>query len=255
MTTLFISHGAPTLALEPGATGLALKALASRLPRPSAILVVSAHWDSQFSTVSGALQPSTIHDFGGFPDALYQMQYPALGAPALADRAMDLLHQADVQVNLDEYRGLDHGAWVPLQVMYPEADIPVTQLSIQSHKGATKHYQMGKALSQLQAEGVMILCSGALTHNLNDFTTMQRDAPALEYVSRFSNWIAEKIAAQDTEALLRYRSESQDGQRAHPTEDHLLPLFVALGAGQGAAKRYQPETTFGILAMDIYCWE
>ncbi len=255
MTTLYISHGAPTLALEPGATGQALSQLAHSLPRPKSILVISAHWDTRFVKVSTAIQPETIHDFGGFPRAMYDINYPVSGAPEVAGRAADLLAESGVLVQKDAFRGLDHGAWVPLMLMYPEADIPVTQLSIQTHLGSAAHFAMGQAISALQDEGVMILCSGAITHNLHDFFTTTRDAPVLNYVTDFTDWVAQKIENNEMEALVDYREQSQSGIRAHPSEDHILPLFVALGAGRGKPTRIQPENTFGILAMDIYCWD
>lgn len=257
MSTLFISHGAPTLALEPGVTGELLTRLGQTLPRPRAILVVSAHWDTRTPRISMVSQPETIHDFGGFPAAMYQMQYPAPGAPALAQQVKTLLEQTHLTVALDPARGLDHGAWVPLMLMYPQADIPVTQLSIQSHAGAAAHFALGQQLASLQAEGVMLLCSGAITHNLHDFFSADRDAPVLDYVPAFSDWMGQRIAAGDSQALLNYRQLAPAATRAHPHEDHLLPLFVALGAAEGMGKpqRHQPENTYGILAMDTYVWQ
>ncbi|HEY0268147.1 MAG TPA: class III extradiol ring-cleavage dioxygenase, partial [Methyloradius sp.] len=172
----------------------------------------------------------------------------------IAQQVYNLLAGAGITIAQDQQRGLDHGAWVPLKLMYPLADIPVTQLSIQSHSGPLAHYKMGQAIGALQDEGIMILCSGAITHNLHDFFTMQRDAPLLPYVMEFANWMAEKAASNDIDALLNYRKLAPHAVRAHPHEDHLVPLFVALGAARGAMKRYQPENTFGILAMDAYVW-
>jgi 4,5-DOPA dioxygenase extradiol len=264
MTTLFISHGAPTLAIEPGETGKLLSALGASLPRPDAILVVSAHWDTPIATVSNAVKPETIHDFRGFPKALYDIQYAANGSPMLAAKTARLLENAGIAIQ-QENRGLDHGAWVPLKFMFPDADIPVTQLSIQSSathhfntqnlQAPSRHYDLGQALSALQDDNIMIICSGAITHNLHDFFSSQIDAEALDYVSKFADWMGEKIALNDIEALINYRTQGQYGLRAHPSEDHILPLFVALGAGRDKPIRYQPETTYGILAMDIYVWQ
>ncbi|MFL9609528.1 DODA-type extradiol aromatic ring-opening family dioxygenase [Methylobacillus sp. Pita2] len=255
MSTLFISHGAPSLVLEPGKTGEMLAELGKSLPRPDAIVAVSAHWDTQQPRISAAARPETIHDFGGFPRAMYEMQYPAPGAPELARTVAEGLAAQGIAVQIDTVRGLDHGAWVPLMLMYPEADIPVAQLSIQSHAGPRTHYRLGQALAGLRTQNVMLLCSGAITHNLHDFFSADRDAHVLDYVPAFSGWMAEKIAAGDTEALLDYRRQAPGGVRAHPHEDHLMPLFVALGAASGKAIRYQPENTFGILAMDAYVWD
>ncbi|MCB5185820.1 dioxygenase [Methylobacillus gramineus] len=254
MTTLFISHGAPTLAMEPGATGRLLAELGRSLPQPDAILVISAHWDTTQPRVSAVETPETIHDFGGFPREMYEMQYPAPGAPDLAMRVVEALADSFPTTSMDASRGLDHGGWVPLMLMYPQADIPVTQLSIQSHAGPLKHYQIGQALTGLQQENILLLCSGAITHNLHDFFTAERDAPVLDYVPAFTNWMAQKIADHDIDALLDYRTQAPGGHRAHPHEDHLMPLFVALGAAQGSGIRYQPENTYGILAMDTYVW-
>lgn len=255
MSTLFISHGAPSLVLEPGKTGDLLAALGQSLPRPEAILAVSAHWDTQQPRISTAPHPETIHDFGGFPPAMYEMQYPAQGAPELAQGVAEKLALHNIPVNIDPIRGLDHGAWVPLMLMYPDADIPVTQLSIQSHAGPRAHYALGQVLAGLQSQKVMLMCSGAITHNLHDFFTADRHAKSLHYVQAFSDWMAEKIAENDIESLLNYRKLAPGGIRAHPHEDHLMPLFVALGAAAGKhSTRHQPETTYGFLAMDAYLW-
>lgn len=264
MTTLFISHGAPTLAIEPGETGKLLATLGNSLPRPDAILVVSAHWDTPLATVSNTVKPETIHDFRGFPKTLYDIQYPANGSPILTRKTARLLENADISIQ-HENRGLDHGAWVPLRLMFPEADIPVAQLSIQSAEqqrihaqslpAPSAHYALGQAISALQDDNIMILCSGAITHNLSDFFSTQIDVEALDYVSKFADWMGDKIALNDIEALINYRTQSEYGLLAHPSEDHILPLFVALGAGRGKPIRYQPETTYGILAMDTYVWQ
>ncbi|WP_029147483.1 class III extradiol ring-cleavage dioxygenase [Methylophilus sp. 5] len=254
MTTLFVSHGAPTLAIEPGNTGLMLADVAAALPRPKAILVVSAHWDTRVPTVSLAREPATIHDFAGFPPALYAKQYSAPGAPALAQQVVALLQSHGIAVQAEPERGLDHGAWVPLMLIYPEADIPVTQLSIQSRSTPAEQFALGRALQALHAQHVLILASGAITHNLSDFFTANRDAAPLPYVVPFADWMAERIQQQQWQQLLNYRVECPQGVRAHPSEDHLMPLFVAAGSAIGEAARYTPENTYGILAMDTYLW-
>lgn len=254
--SLFVSHGAPTLAIDPGQTGPLLAGLGQSLPAPQSILVVSAHWDTPQPAVGITPRPKTIHDFGGFPAELYTLQYPAPGAPELARRARELLIEAGFEAIADAYRGLDHGAWVPLRYLYPEADIPVTQLSIQSSHGPDHHYRLGQALTPLRDEGVLILASGAVTHNLADFTTPDPSAPARDYVVEFSDWIARHLAAGNIEDLLDYRRRAPCAARAQPTEDHLLPLFVALGAAAGEpARRHEAGVTYGILAMDIYTFD
>jgi len=257
LPTLFVSHGAPTLALEPGATGPALSAIGETLPRPEAILMVSAHWETARPAVSTAQQPETIHDFGGFPQALYRLQYPAPGAPELARRLKEVLDAAGLACDLDPRRGLDHGAWVPLRYLYPQADVPVTQLSIQPQLTTQHHYRMGEALRPLTSEGVLIIGSGSLTHNLYEFRLSAGKQPPQDYAVQFQRWIYETILAGDVAALIDYRRRAPHAVRAHPTEEHFLPLFVALGAagGAGAARRINDEMTFGALAMDAYVFE
>lgn len=270
MSTLFVSHGAPTLALEPGHTGQVLAEIAARLPRPDAILVVSAHWDTRVPTISLASQPQTIHDFAGFPPAMYALTYPAPGAPALAAQVVALLQAQEIPIQTQAERGLDHGAWVPLMLMYPQADIPVTQLSIQSRSSPAAQFAVGQALRPLHAQNVLILASGAITHNLADFYTADRNASPLAYVDAFSDWMASRLLQQQWASLLNYRNECPWARQAHPTEDHLMPLFVAAGSVADYAfsseqetalmaecapvQRYRPEYTYGILAMDAYLW-
>jgi Uncharacterized conserved protein len=259
LPSLYISHGSPMTALQPGATGARLAELARALPRPEAIVIASAHWLAHAPLVGGAAQPETIHDFHGFPPALYQLRYPAPGAPALAARVMDLLDQAGLAPRLDPQRGLDHGAWVPLRLLYPDADIPVVPLSIQPgqaglNPGPAHQYALGRALAPLRKEGVLVIGSGSITHNLHDFRagySAEREAP---YVRPFIGWIEQKLAAGDIDALLDYRRQAPFAQRAHPTDEHLLPLFVALGAaGDDAhAQRIDAGIDLGFLAMDIY---
>ncbi len=254
MPSLFVSHGAPTLALNPGKTGVALADLGQRLPRPKAILVLSAHWDSARPLVSAATLPETIHDFGGFPRALYQMTYPAPGAPDLAKRVLGLLAHAGLAPESDPRRGLDHGAWVPLRYLYPAADVPVTQLSIQARQDPRYHYALGQGLRPLAQEGVLVLGSGAMTHNLGEVRFDQAARASEPYVEAFRHWFLDRLAAGDLDSLLDYRRLAPEARRAHPSDEHLLPLFAALGAGGGEARveRVVDEITYGVLAMDSY---
>lgn len=257
LPTVYVSHGAPTLALDPGHTGFALAALGRELPRPEAILMVSAHWETARPTTSTAPRPETIHDFGGFPDELYRMTYPAPGAPDVARRAKELLDAAGIGAELDPRRGLDHGAWVPLRFLYPAADIPVTQLSIQPPLGPGHQYRVGEALRALREAGVLIIGSGSLTHNLQELR-MGGARPAAEpYALAFQQWVYQAIKASDIAALLDYRRIAPQAVRAHPTDEHFLPLFVALGAAGSfiSARRVNDEITFGALAMDAYLFE
>lgn len=254
MPVLFLSHGAPTVPLEPGETGAVWRLLGTQLPKPSAILAVSAHWESHIPTLSRAVQPETIHDFSGFPEELYQIRYPAPGAPQMAEAASQLLRQANIPVLLDDRHGLDHGAWVPLSVMFPEADIPVAQLSLQPERDPDWHLALGRALRPLRGQGVLIVGSGAITHNLRAVFKHPRGEPAPEWVIEFRDWIAARIKEGDLEALASYRQLAPHAVQNHPTDEHLLPLFVALGAASKTddAKHLNSVMTYGLLAMDAW---
>jgi len=251
--SVFISHGSPMHALQPGAAGEAWKALARRLPKPRAILIASAHWETQLPMLTGSDKPETIHDFYNFPEPLYRLRYPAPGAPEVAKRAQALLKDAGFTAAIDGCRGLDHGAWSPLLYMYPQADIPVVQISVQPELGPQHHVNVGKAVRPLAEEGVLIIGSGHMTHNLRDWSRGQ-GAPA-PYAREFQAWVFDKLKEKDVAGLVDYRSRSQHGVRAHPTDEHFLPLFFALGA---AAPGYKAERIYdgiesGALAMDAYC--
>ncbi len=255
MPTLFVSHGSPMLAVEDGRARQFLAAWNNRIDRPKAILVISAHWEqSGGPAVSVTARPDTIHDFGGFPRELYEIQYPAPGAPAVAEQAVKLLRDAGYDVKSSLSRGLDHGAWVPLSLMYPNADIPVFQVSLIRGVGPAEHYRLGAALQSLRAQGVLIIGSGSLTHNLYEFVGHRLDDPAPDWVVDFENWMAAALGAGRQPDLLDYRQRAPYAERNHPTEDHLLPLFVALGAAgdRAVASRIHSSYTYGILAMDIY---
>lgn len=251
---VFVSHGAPTLALEPGPTRSFLAQLGAALPRPRAILVLSAHWESAAPAVSMAAHPETIHDFYGFPRALYEMRYPAPGAPQLAQQVRELLGNAGMTADAVPDRGLDHGAWVPLMLMYPQADIPVSQLALQTVLGPAHHLRLGEALRPLRDDGVLILASGSVTHNLREFGRHDYAAAAPDWVSGFNDWLAQGLMAADRESLLEYRGWAPHAARNHPTEEHLLPLFAALGAATPgvAPRRIHAGYTYGVIGMDAW---
>lgn len=257
LPTLFLSHGSPMLAIQDSPARRALIDLGATLSRPTAILVVSAHWQSADGpTVSLSAQPKTIHDFGGFPRALFDIQYPAPGAAETADRAAALFERAGISVKRDPLRGLDHGAWVPLSLMYPKADIPVAQISLCHGGSPAEHLHMGKALQTLRDEGILLIGSGALTHNLSALNEAALDAPPLDWVSKFADWISDRLDAGQYPAVLDYRTRAPFAARNHPTDEHLLPLFVALGAA-GAAPRtthLHASYQYGALAMDAYAF-
>ena len=251
---LFVSHGAPTLALEPGSTRGFLAQLGAGLGRPKAILVVSAHWETVASAISVAPEPETIHDFYGFPEVLYRMRYPAPGAPALAQQSVQLLAAAGLEAAAVPDRGLDHGAWVPLLLMYPDADIPVAQVAVQTRLGPAHHLRLGEALRPLRDEGVLIIGSGSATHNLREFGNHRYDSPPPGWVSAFNDWLAGAIEEGRTADLLDYRRMAPQAARNHPTEEHLLPLFAAYGAGTPGVQpqRIHSGYTYGVIGMDAW---
>lgn len=252
---LFLSHGAPTLPLEDVAARYFLEGLAPTMARPRAILVVSAHWETHIPTVNAVEKNETIHDFSGFPDALYRLSYPAAGSAELAERVVDLLGDAGLSTASDKIRGLDHGAWVPLMLIWPDADIPVVQLSVQSHLGPGHHLEVGRAIAPLTREDVLIIASGSYTHDLSSWRGQPgKDEP--EWVTEFADWFDEALREGRTCDLLAYRRLAPNAQRNHPTEEHLLPLFVALGAAgsEASAERLHTSNTYGVLRMDAYAF-
>ena len=255
LPSLFVPHGAPTFALNPGAAGAALIRLARTLPQPRAIVIVSAHWDTAVPTVGLAERPETIHDFWGFPDELYAIHYPATGCREAANEVIATLKAAGLPVETDAERGLDHGAWVPLRVMFPEADIPVIPLSIQSHGGPQAAHTLGQALAPLAAKGFLIIASGNVTHNLRDYQGAARSGGQTPpYVRQFTDWLADHLHARDIDALLDYRRQAPGAVQAHPSDEHLLPLYVALGAGgaHGLVERLHAGIDHYVIAMDAY---
>lgn len=253
---LFVSHGPPTIALDDSPVRRFLASHGPDLGRPEAILVVSAHWQTTTPTLSRAAAPATIHDFFGFPDALYRITYEPPGAPELAERAAALLEDAGLSVATDPERGLDHGAWSPLMLLFPEADIPVTQLSIQAELGPRHHYRVGEALGPLRDQGVLILGSGNATHNLAEFRFHAPDDPPPDWVSAFADWLAKAVEEDRRDELLDYRRHAPFAVENHPSEDHLLPLFTVLGAAtpDQPGRRLHASTLHGVLAMDAYAF-
>jgi 4,5-DOPA dioxygenase extradiol len=244
---LFVSHGAPTLPFDDVPARDFLRGLGQSLGKPRAILAVSAHWDTPAPMTNAVAVNDTIHDFGGFPQALYDLRYPAPGDARLAAEVAALTGGA-----VDTQRGLDHGAWVPLMLMYPDADVPVVQLSVQSHLGAAHHIALGRKLAPLRADNVLVLGSGGFVHNLRHIAPP--GSPEPEWSREFSDWMHEKLMAGDEAALADYRALAPNAVTAQPTEDHFMPLFAAYGAGGENAKatRLHSSATFGSLRMDAY---
>ena len=251
LPSLFISHGSPMLALQPGASGPALERLAGALSRPKAIVVMSAHWESHELLVSSSPAPETWHDFGGFPRELFAVQYPAPGNPALARQIVELLAADGLQARLDNQRPFDHGTWVPLSLMYPAADIPVVQVSLPSHMGPALQTRIGQALASLRTEGVLLIGSGSITHNLGELDWRAGPESIEPWAREFRDWVVDKLSTQDEAALHDYRQQAPYAVRSHPSDEHLLPLYFARGAGGQFSVAHQ-GFTLGALGMDIY---
>jgi 4,5-DOPA dioxygenase extradiol len=220
-----------------------------------AVLVVSAHWQSRGSRVMTTLAPATIHDFGGFAAELYRLEYPAPGAPALALQAGQLLAGQGFLVNEDSERGLDHGAWVPMLHLFPDAHVPVFQVSMPYDLDTTGAWRLGRALGPLRDSGVLVVGSGSLTHNL--YEVRQNGPDTAPYAREFTDWVREAVLTHDTDRLIRYRRIAAHAERAHPTEEHYLPLLVALGASTVGDERpevIEGDMTYGVLSMESYAW-
>ncbi|HYE07430.1 MAG TPA: class III extradiol ring-cleavage dioxygenase [Planctomycetota bacterium] len=254
---VFISHGAPSLATDGGASATFLARLGADIGRPRAVLCASAHWVDTTPLVGADPRPATIHDFSGFGEDLDRMRYPAPGDPALAARVVDLLRVAGFAGAAPASRGLDHGAWVPLSLMFPAADLPVVQIALQPRLGPAHHLAVGRALRPLVDEGVLVLGSGGASHNLREAFAhggAGEEAPA--WVVAFERWMAQALADGREDDLIHYAERAPHAARNHPTDEHLLPLFVALGAaGPGARGTLLHEAvTFGVLSMACFAF-
>lgn len=255
--SLFLSHGSPMLAVEDSPAGRFLDGLGDAMPRPRAIVVASAHFTAARPTLGASARPATVHDFGGFPAPLYQIRYPAPGEPALADAIAGRLADAGLQPELLPGHGLDHGVWVPLRRMYPQADIPVVALSVDPSADAAHHFAVGRALAPLRGEGVLVIGSGGFVHNLGALDWGHKDAPMPAWAAGFADWMHERLQARDLEALLDWERQAPEPRRAHPTVEHFMPLFVALGAGgdSGPVRTLHRSHEFGSLALDAFAFE
>lgn len=251
MPTIFVSHGAPTLILEELPARAFLVSLGRLLPRPKAIVAVSAHWETDMPAVSLAPRPATIHDFYGFPEPLYRLRYAAPGAPELAERVAVLAGAAH-----DPHRGLDHGAWVPAMLAWPEADIPIFQLSVQPASSPADHIALGRSLASLREAGILVMGSGSATHNLRALVRGGRSAAPEPWAQAFDNWLAETAAAGDEVGLADYRQRAPFAREAHPTDEHFLPLHVAFGAAGAGAQGLALHRSFtlGNLSMAAYAF-
>ena len=265
MTTLpplFLSHGSPMTALEPREAGAFMQrlgpALTAAFGRPRAILAVSAHSLTREPMLLAAARHEAVYDFGGFDPRLNTLRYDAPGAPALAARVVGLLQAAGLPVHTVDESGLDHGIWTPLRYLFPDADIPVLPLAWPPDWSPARLFALGQALAPLANEGVLIVGSGSITHNLRRVFAsgrMQVDQPATPESTAFRDWFASTAAAADWDALLDYRQQAPHAALMHPTDEHLLPFYVAAGAaGRVPATRIHQSLTFGDLGMDAFAF-
>ncbi len=252
---MFISHGSPMWAMDPGVAGKNLGRLTERFSGLRAVLIISPHWATRGLQLTAADQLDTIHDFGGFPEPLYRLRYPAKGYSQLAEEIAASLQKTEFSVGLNDSRGLDHGAWVPLMHLIPNADIPVLQLSLDMTLSSGSLLELGRALSELRNQGVGIIASGGITHNL--FDMRPEPSPPVAYASRFQNWIREQVVARNIESLSNPEKLNSDYKRAHPTAEHFLPLLVAMGASNwhDALEVLKSPIQYGVLSMESYLWQ
>lgn len=248
--SLFISHGAPTLLLDSTPAHRFLQRLGGEIPRPRAIIVVSAHWESLELQVDDAGDHSLIHDFSGFPRALHEFQWPAQGDPQLAGRIVEALEQAGLGPKQVSNRGLDHGAWVPLALLDPSAAVPVVPVSLPMHFDEEQLWQLGAILGGFEREGYLLIGTGSLTHNLRA-RSASWDAPARPEITPFLDAITAALLQGDRHQLMAWR-QLPNARWHHPSPEHFLPLLVAAAAG-GEATRLHHSVEYGVLAMD--CWQ
>jgi len=259
MPTLFISHGSPLLAIVDSAARRFLSGLGTRLRRPAAVVVLSAHHDAERVEVTSGERPSTTHDFGGFPRELYELRYAAPGAPELAARVRDLLASADIDAVLEPTRGFDHGAWIPMLLMYPAADLPLVQVSIDSARNAAWHLALGRALRPLRDENILVIGSGGATHNLGLYMyagARGDDAQPPAWVAQFDDWVAQAVDDRRYDDLLHYRERAPYAAENHPTQEHFLPLFAPLGAAWDDERGVRIHASYdrGLLSLDSYAF-
>lgn len=247
---LFISHGSPMLALDPEQVGPALHRLSINLPKPNAIIVMSAHWESQALEVSTATRPETWHDFRGFPAELYEIRYPASGNIELSERLLERFANANIHANANSTRPRDHGVWMPLLHMYPEADIPVIEISLPMQGSAEDIYRIGKTLAELRQEQILLIGSGSITHNLSELSWQTRQLDTPTWASNFRNYIVQKLQQHDFETVLDWENLPYL-EKNHPTLEHLAPLFFAMGTGHRFSIVHS-SFSMGSLGMDIY---
>ncbi len=247
---LFISHGSPMLALDPEQVGPALERLSLNLPRPEAIVVMSAHWESNALEVSTAVRAETWHDFRGFPPELYEIRYPAPGKPELAEEILHLLAEAHLPAHANSTRPRDHGVWMPLLHMYPDADIPVVEISLPVNMSAQEIYKIGQTLAPLREKQILLIGSGSITHNLAELSWRTGNNEVPEWASSFRNEVVSKLAHSNFDAVLDWEN-LPFVHKNHPSLEHFAPLFFAMGTGHRFTIVHS-SFSMGSLGMDLY---
>ncbi|WFR64049.1 class III extradiol ring-cleavage dioxygenase [Paenibacillus amylolyticus] len=253
MPSLFIAHGAPSLALEENAYTEFLQKLGQELPKPKAIVLFSAHWESTTQLVSSVANYETIYDFGGFQPELYQIKYPAQGQAETTAEVERLLAEAGIPVQTDDVRGLDHGAWVVLRLLYPDADIPVVALSVNRYLTGEQQYQVGQALASLREQDILVIGSGGTVHNLRRLNWESNGVDP--WASEFDNWLHDKLVCWDTESLFSYDTLAPSAQAAVPTPEHFVPLLLAMGAGDQNKQASLLFKAYQYGNLSLSCWK
>jgi 4,5-DOPA dioxygenase extradiol len=230
---LFVSHGSPMFAIDSGEYGEALRRFGDRIPRPAAIVIVSAHWEAPWPIrVTAAARPPLVYDFGGFPRALYELQYPAPGLPSLAAELVHLLSENGLPAVPDPRRGWDHGVWIPLRLLYPDADVPVVEVSLPIPRDPETVVRMGAALAPLRRRNVLLLGSGGIVHNLRLARLDRPDGPVDDWARQFDEWVRQRVERRERDELARYRERALHADLAVPASEHFDPLLFALGAAE-----------------------
>ncbi|WP_024600351.1 DODA-type extradiol aromatic ring-opening family dioxygenase [Pseudoalteromonas sp. TAE56] len=255
---LFISHGSPMMAVQQSVTSDFLTSLGQTLKTPSAIVIFSAHFDianngiTHDIVITAGNAPQTIHDFYNFPAYMYQIQYPAPGEPALANTIAQLFSTKGIKAVLDVKQGWDHGVWIPLRLMYPAANIPIVQMSINTRLGAKTMYEYGQLLAPLRDQNILIIGSGGISHNLPEIFKKPPTPNRVQMVSEFTQWVEQTLLAHNTFALLDYLNQAPHVLFNHPTQEHFLPLFAAMGAGTNEVEKIFSDIEMGVLTLDAY---
>ncbi|MEK3918410.1 DODA-type extradiol aromatic ring-opening family dioxygenase [Paenibacillus sp. FSL K6-2393] len=253
MPSLFIAHGAPSLALEENVYTEFLQKLGQELPKPKAIVLFSAHWESTTQLVSSVANYETIYDFGGFQPELYQIKYPAQGQSETTAEVERLFAEAGIPVQTDDVRGLDHGAWVVLRLLYPDADIPVIALSVNRYLTGEQQYQVGQALASLREQDILVIGSGGTVHNLRRLNWESNGVDP--WASEFDNWLHDKLVSWDTESLFSYDTLAPSAQAAVPTPEHFVPLLLAMGAGHQNKQASLLFKAYQYGNLSLSCWK